>query len=88
MSVTATITQYLSLGNARATIGTYTDSGAGTADDIDTGLSMVYFMAFTEKASGVADNVPTVNETYPCNGHAVTMICDASQTGYWFAIGV
>jgi hypothetical protein len=88
MSITVTRDYHLSLGNMRGVIGTYTDSSAGTADDVNTGLHKVYFMSFVEKASGVSDNVPSINETFPCDGSAVTMICDASQTGYWFAIGV
>lgn len=88
MSITVTRDHYLSLGNVRGVIGTYTDSSAGTADDIDTGLTLCYAIFFCEKASGVSDNVPTANETFPCNGHAVTMICDASQTGHYLAIGV
>jgi len=88
MSITITRDHYLSGGNFKAVIGTYTDSGAGTADDIDTGLALCYGVFFVEKASGVTDNAPSINETFPCNGHAVTMICDAGQTGYFIAAGV
>jgi hypothetical protein len=35
----------------------------------------------------VATNAPVVNESLPCAGSAVTMVCDSSAAGYWHAIG-
>jgi hypothetical protein len=87
MSITATITEKISLGNKWAVIGTYEDSSAGTADDIDTGLQMVDFMILQPSGSAVDTNAPAVNETLPTDGSAVSVIVDASSTGYWFAIG-
>ncbi len=74
-------------GGLRFAWGTFTDSSAGTADNLNTGLSKVIGVWFQMTASGVEDNYPTVNETMPCDGSAVTMICDASAAGYWYALG-
>lgn len=87
MSITATITSRMSLGNKWASTGTYTDSGAGTADNINTGLQKVEFMVLQPSGSAVDSNAASIDETFPCDGSAVTCVTDASATGYWFAIG-
>jgi hypothetical protein len=75
------------LGNKAMTWGTYTDSSAGTADDINTYLHMCEMMIIQPYGSSVAGNASVVNETLPVAGSAVTIRTDASQSGIWIAIG-
>jgi hypothetical protein len=37
--------------------------------------------------ASVSTNAPVVNETLPVAGSAVTIVCDAAQTGQWTAYG-
>ena len=87
MSIAATITGRSVLGDKRVTWGTYTDSSASTVDDINTGLRSVEVILLQPGGSTVSANAPSVNETLPTAGATVSIIADASQTGYWFAIG-
>jgi len=62
------------IGNKRMTIGTATV--AGTGGEINTGLRICEWIGLTSNDAGAvsADGV-TVNETLPCDGSAVTVIC-------------
>lgn len=87
MSISSTFTDRAVIGNKCVTWGTYTDSGAGTADDINTKLHLCEMFIIQPKGSSVATNASVVNETLPVAGSAVTMRTDASQSGWWIAIG-
>lgn len=87
MSISSTFVGRSVLGNKAMTWGTYTDSGAGTADNIDTKLHMCDFILLQPYGSAVATNASVVDETFPVAGSAVTIRSDASQSGLWIAIG-
>ena len=74
-------------GNECVTWGTYTDAGAGAGGDINTKLHRCNKIFIQPYGSAVATNASVVNETFPTAGSAVAMVCDASQTGLWLAIG-
>lgn len=74
-------------GNECVTWGTYTDAGAGAGGDINTRMHRCHRMVLQSYGSSVAGNASVVNETFPTDGSAVAMICDASQTGLWMAWG-
>lgn len=74
-------------GNECVTWGTYTDAGAGAGGDINTKLHRCNKIFFQPYGSSVATNATVVNETFPTDGSAVAMVCDASQTGLWIAMG-
>jgi len=74
-------------GNRCKTWGTYTDAGAGAGGDINTRLHMCEEMFLQPYGAAVATNASVVNETLPVAGNAVTIVCDASQSGQWTAYG-
>lgn len=69
------------------TWGTYTDAGAGAGGDINTKLHRCTRIFIQPYGTVVATNASVVNETFPTDGSAVAMVCDASQTGLWMAFG-
>ncbi len=74
-------------GNLRVTHGTYLASAAGTGGDINTGMHQVVTMMLVASGSGIVAGAPTINETFPCDGTAVTIICTANTGGKWVAYG-
>jgi hypothetical protein len=87
MAITSALVGRSIIGNKALTWGTYTDSGAGTGDDVDTKLHLCELFFIQPCGSSVAGNASVVNETLPVAGSAVTMRTDASQAGIWIAIG-
>jgi len=86
MAFSATKTGESIFGNKKVAWGTYTGGGT-TGGDIDTGMHMCEHMQLTAKGSSVAADAPTVNETLPVAGNAVTIVITSDSDGYWFAIG-
>ena len=88
MSITYKIDSTAHIGGKEWVFGSYTDSGAGTVGDIVTGLKCVENFTVTPKTSA-ATNCTAVVETLPLNSAngGITIICDASQVGYYVAIG-
>ena len=91
MTIAAAIVKQMVWGRLRVHFGTYLDSGAATADDIDTGLRRCAFMITWEKKATAPTDVAGVNEdfTEPIDGSAVNMIASgAAGAGYWLAFGI
>jgi hypothetical protein len=74
-------------GNKRIMIGTYTNTAGSTGGDINTGMHKCDLLYLQPMGSAVGTNYPVVNEVFPVAGNAVTIVTDADQDGYWFAIG-
>ena len=87
MAMASVISGYFALGNLKGSYGTYTDDGS-TGGDISTGLHKVYSMMLTPSGNAVETNAPSINETFPVAGSAVTIVVDSASTGYWIAFGV
>lgn len=87
MSITDTFVGRSVLGDKCLTYGTYTDSGAGTEDDINTKLHRCEMIVLQPYGAAAATDAPAVNETLPVAGSAVTVVTKASQSGMWIAIG-
>lgn len=87
MAFSSTITSYGKSGDKIVTKGTFTASGSETGGDINTGLTVCEFITLTPSGSSVAGDQCTVNETFPCNGSAVTIVTSAGVDGYWRAEG-
>lgn len=87
MSITNAIVGRSVIGNKALVWGTYTDSSAGTEDDIKTGLHLCEMFIIIPYGSAAATDAGAVNETLPVAGSAVTIIVVASQSGMWIAIG-
>jgi hypothetical protein len=84
---TSTITSQTVFGNKRIVYGTYTSSAGATGGDVSTGLNQVEVFMLIPNAAAVATNASVVNETFPLASGDVTIVSDADQVGYWFAIG-
>lgn len=67
--------------------GTYTNGGGDTGGDVDTGLKEVHVMILQPGGGTVIASAPTVNETLPADGSAITIVNTAGEDGQWFAIG-
>jgi hypothetical protein len=87
MSISSSFVGRAVVGNEVCTWGTYTDSGAATADDINTKIHLVSRIFLQPTGATVSTNAPVVNETLPTDGSAVNIRCDASQVGLWIAYG-
>ena len=87
MAFSSTITSYGKSGDKIVTKGTFTASGNETGGDINTGLTVCEFITLTPSGSSVAADQCTVNETFPCDGIAVTIVTTAGVDGYWRAEG-
>lgn len=87
MAFTSTILERAkSIGHMRMSFGSF-NAYATTGGDINTGLNKCHMMMLTHKGTGVEASVAVVNETMPCTGTAVTIVCNASDQGYWLAYG-
>jgi hypothetical protein len=74
-------------GNKAVTFGTYQDLNSDGGGDINTGLNQCEKILLQPFGGAVTGNASAINETLPVAGSAVTIVCDAAQTGTWFAIG-
>jgi hypothetical protein len=86
MAFASVVTHKTVFGNKRIHFGTF-DAASVAGGDVDTGLRRCEHISFTHKGSAVQANAPAVNESTPCAGSAVTMVCDSSAVGYWMAVG-
>ncbi len=88
MAFSSVITDISVFGNKSVAYGTY-ESDGDDGGDIDTGLVLCEFISLTVKGSSDVTLVPTVNETLPVDGSAVTIDNGGSTDidGYWWAFG-
>lgn len=74
-------------GSQRRTYGTFKSTGGGTGGDINTGLHQCTLLHPIPGGAAVHANAPAVNETFPVDGSAVTIVTDVDATGFWEAWG-
>ena len=85
MAFTSAITGKTVFGNKRVHFGTWTTDT--TTGDIDTGLRSCEAFFMQINATSIVADAPTVNETFPVAGSAVTIIVTSGADGYWLAVG-
>jgi hypothetical protein len=88
MAFVSTIIGRTVFGNKRVVVGTYTNGAADTGGDIDTGLRSCEALLLQPTGAAVVASAPSVNETLPVCGNAVTIVNTADEDGIWIAIGV
>jgi hypothetical protein len=93
MTFSSTITGKTVMGSVVKAWGTWTNPTGTSGGDIETGLSTVQSFNISLKGSGVmAQNWPSINETFPLASGLVTIVTVAgateAQAGYWEAIGM
>jgi hypothetical protein len=86
MAFSSTITSYGKSGDKIVTKGTFTASGSETGGDINTGLTVCESMYLQPKSSAPAEQC-AIDETFPCDGSAVTIVTTTGVDGYWRAEG-
>jgi hypothetical protein len=75
-------------GDKKVAWGTFTNGGSDTGGDIKTGLTKVECFLTSLKGSAVIAAAEVINETLPLSSGDVTIVTNAGDDGYWFAIGV
>lgn len=86
MAFSASKTGETVFGNMRMTYGTW-DGGSETGGNINTGLHQCVGIILQAGGSSIVADAPTVNESMPCDGSAVTIIVKSDTDGFWFAFG-
>lgn len=86
MAMTSAKTGENVAGALRMTYGTWT-AGGDTGGNINTGLHQVVSMSLSAAGSSIVADAPTINETFPCDGSAITIITTSNTSGYWIAFG-
>lgn len=86
MAFSATKVGETVFGNLRVTYGTW-DGGSETGGNINTGLHQVVHMQLTAGGSSIVADAPTINETLPHDGSAITIIVTSDTNGFWMAFG-
>ena len=87
MAFAYTVDRYYVQGNKKVREGTFTNGAGDTGGDIDTGLYRCESMILSPRGAAVIASAATVNESLPCAGNAVTIVCTADEDGQWRAIG-
>jgi len=87
MAFASAITYYGVRGNKKFRTGTYTNGTGETGGDVDTGLTVCTDFVIIPGGGTVNTNAPTVNETLPVAGNAVTIVTDDNADGFWEAQG-
>lgn len=87
MAFASTITHLSVMGNKRVNYGTYANGTGDTGGDIDTGMAICESLVLQPSGGTVIATAPTVNETLPVGGNAVTVITADGEDGYWVATG-
>lgn len=86
MAFSATKSGETVFGNMRVTYGTW-DGGGETGGNINTGLHQCVHMQLTAAGSSIVADAPTIDEDFPVDGSAVTIIVTSDTDGYWMAFG-
>ncbi|OPZ48452.1 MAG: hypothetical protein BWY95_00816 [Bacteroidetes bacterium ADurb.BinA104] len=74
-------------GDKKVSWGTFTPSGGSEGGNIDTGLKSCEGIELQYTGSSASTDAPVYNETFPCDGSAVTIVTVADTAGIWFAWG-
>ena len=87
MAFATAIVEQTDFGSKKASFGTFTNGSGDTGGDIDTGLSICEFIYLQHSGAGAVATIPSVNETLPCAGSAITIVTADNGDGYWWAFG-
>ena len=87
MAFTYTVTKRQVVGDKVRAYGTYTSAGGSTGGNINAQMDLCYWMKLEHDGGTVLTTQSVVNETFPCEGHAVTIVTTANESGRWIADG-
>lgn len=87
MTFTSTVTHKSVAGDVCVVYGTYVNDGGSTGGNINTNIDRCLFIKLQPTGSGAQLLHPSANESFPCDGKAVTVVTNANEVGTWIAIG-
>ena len=87
MAFVAAVTGRTVFGNKRVHFGTFTNGASDAGGDINTGLRSCEALILQHGGNAVVASAPSVNETLPVAGSAVTIVTVAGADGWWTAVG-
>lgn len=87
MAFSSTITSVTVCGHLVRSYGTFTNGAGDSGGNIDTGIKWVRGMTLTSSGAAAVADDGSVNETFPCDGSAVTVVNTTGADGYWEAWG-
>ena len=87
MAFVSAIRAVENIGSLKFTYGTFLSSGGDAGGDIITGLVACEGMVLQHSGAAAVASAPSVNETLPVDGKAVTIVTVADTGGYWMAWG-
>lgn len=87
MAFASTINGYGKIGDKATTWGTFTNGASDTGGDINTGLVVCESLSIEFTGTTAVTEAAAINETFPCDGSAVTIVTTANTNGIWRAIG-
>jgi len=82
-----TVTKRMIVGDSVVAYGTYTNGVSDTGGDINTQMDVCDYIKLSDSGSSAVAACAVANETFPCAGHAVTIVTAANQDGQWYAVG-
>ena len=87
MTIAQTITHRSLVGDMIRVYGTYTVSNDATGGNLNVNMDRCLFIKLEHDAATVLAADPVANETFPCDGKAVTIVTSANETGRFYAEG-
>lgn len=87
MAFASSKTQDTVFGNMRCTMGTFTNAAGDAGGNINTGLHQCLMITLGHYGSATEGTSLAINETFPCDGSAVTIATNYGLDGYWIAYG-
>jgi hypothetical protein len=87
MAFTSVVTHKSVAGDVCITYGTYVNDTGSTGGDINTNTDVCHFIKLQPTGASTQLLATSANETFPCDGKAVTVVTNANESGIWIAIG-
>jgi len=87
MAFTSVVTHKSVAGDVCITYGTYASTDGATGGNINTNTDRCLFIKLQPLGESAQLLSPSIDETVPCDGKAVTVVTNANESGIWIAIG-
>ncbi|MFA5306644.1 MAG: hypothetical protein WC365_04290 [Candidatus Babeliales bacterium] len=87
MTFTSTVTDKVIAGDLCMVYGTYVNDTGSTGGNIDTNIDSCLFIKLQPVGASAQLLSTSVDETFPCDGKAVTVVTNADESGTWIAFG-
>lgn len=78
---------YDQVGRLKTVRGTYTNGAGDSGGEVETTLTRVFGLYLQPTGAAVSTNANAINETFPFDGSALTIVTDLDEDGTWEAWG-